>query len=60
MISLHTGSCGGHAGDSIVHAFDVADNRSEVDLYVDNNASIESAILLTGDHHSLAAGNFVL
>ena len=50
----------GQAGHIVVHAFDAGNNRTEVDLYVDNNPSIDAAIWLTGDHHTLAAGDFKL
>ena len=58
--AFHLGGGGGHAGDIVVSAFDVANNRTVVTLYVDNNASADAAIWLTGDHHTLAASDFVL
>ena len=50
----------GVAGHLVVTAYDMADNRTEIDLYVDNNASIDAAIWLTGNHAGLAAGDFTL
>ena len=58
--AFHVGGGGGHAGDIVVHAFDVGHNRTQIDLYVDNNASVDAAIWLTGDHHTLTAADFVL
>ena len=58
--AFHLGGGGGHAGDLIVHAFDAVHNRTQIDLYVDNNASVDAAIWLTGDHHGLTASDFVL
>ena len=58
--AFHLGGGGGHAGDIVVSAFDAGNNRTVVSLYVDNNASVDAAIWLTGDHHTLAAGDFKL
>ena len=58
--AFHLGGGGGHAGDLIVHAFDAVHNRTQIDLYVDNNASIDAEIWLTGDHHGMTAADFVL
>ena len=58
--AFHLGGGGGHAGDIVVSAFDAGNNRTVVSLYVDNNVSVDAAIWLTGDHHTLAASDFVL
>ena len=58
--AFHLGGGGGHAGDLVVSAYDAVHNRTIVDLYVDNNASIDAEIWLTGDHHTLAAKDFML
>ena len=58
--AFRLGGGGGHAGDIVVKSFDAGNNRTEVDLYVDNNASIDAAIWLTGNHAGLTATDFVL
>ena len=58
--AFHVGGGGGHAGDLVVSAFDAVHDRTEIDLYVDNNASIDAKIWLLGDHHALTAADFVL
>ena len=58
--AFHLGGGGGHAGDIVVSAYDAVHNRTVVDLYVDNNGSVDARIWLTGDHHDLTAGDFVL
>ena len=58
--AFHMGATSGHAGDLIVQAFDSVHNRTEIDLYADNNAVIDSKIWLLGDHHTLTASDFVL
>ena len=58
--AFHLGGGGGHAGDIVVGAFDAGHNRTQLDLYVDNNASIDMRIWLQGDHHALVASDFVL
>ena len=58
--AFHLGGGGGHAGDLIVRSFDAGNNRTEVDLYVNNDRYIDAAIWLTGDHTGLTAADFVL
>jgi Ca2+-binding RTX toxin-like protein len=41
-------------------AFDAANNRTIITLYVDNNATADAAIMLSGDHSGLTAGDFFL
>ena len=69
LIDANTGVAGdqafvigsaGVAGHIVVSAFDVGNNRTAVSLYVDNNPSVDAVIWLTGDHHTLAAGDFML
>ncbi len=55
--AFHLGG-GGHAGDLVVGSY--ASGKTEIDLYVDNNASADAAIWLTGDHHLMTATDFVL
>ena len=50
----------GAAGHIVVSAFDVGNNRTTVSLYVDNNPSVDAVIWLNGDHHTLAASDFML
>jgi Ca2+-binding RTX toxin-like protein len=47
------------AGD-IGIAFDAANNRTIITLYVDNNLTADAAIILSGNHSGLTAGDFVL
>ena len=56
--AFHLSGTGGHAGDLVVH-YDAAHHRTVIDLYVDNNASVDARILLTGQH-VLHASDFVL
>ena len=49
-----------HVGDIVVSAYDSTNNRTVVDLYADADATPDARIYLTGDHHALAAGDFVL
>jgi Ca2+-binding RTX toxin-like protein len=57
--AFHNGGGGGHAGD-IVATYSSATNTTTVNLYVNNDATIDSVILMTGDHHNLALGDLVL
>ncbi len=58
--AFHLGATGGHSGDIVVGAYDAPHNRTVVSLYVDADATPDAAILLNGDHHALAAGDFIL
>ena len=58
--AFHLGGGGGHAGDIVVSAFDVGNNRTSLSLYVDNNPSVDAVIWLTGDHHNISVTDFVL
>jgi Ca2+-binding RTX toxin-like protein len=44
----------------VVLAYDAVHDRTEVDLYGASTGSPEAIIWLTGDHHGLTAGDFVL
>jgi Ca2+-binding RTX toxin-like protein len=44
----------------VVGAYDAVHDRTEVDLYGASTGSPEAIIWLTGDHHDLTAGDFVL
>ena len=57
--AFHLGGGGGHSGDIVV-TYDAGDNRTVLQLYVDNNASVDATIWLTGNHAGIAAGDFVL
>ncbi len=46
---FHLGGGGGHAGD-LVQTYDAVHDRTVINLYVDNNASIDSTIWLDGNH----------
>jgi hypothetical protein len=54
--AFHIGGGGGHAGD-LVATYSSATNTTTVNLYVNNDATIDSVILMTGDHHNLALGD---
>ncbi|HXE10207.1 MAG TPA: DUF4347 domain-containing protein [Verrucomicrobiae bacterium] len=56
--AFHIGGGGGHAGD-IVATFAKATNLTTVDLYVNNDATVDATLQLTGDHHNLTLGDFV-
>ena len=56
--AFHVGATPGHAGDILVGAFDGI--HTLVTLFVDGDATPDAAIILNGDHHALAAGDFVL
>jgi Ca2+-binding RTX toxin-like protein len=47
------------AGDIGV-AFDAVNNRTIITLYVDNNTTADAAIMLSGNHSKLDAGDFIL
>ena len=57
--AFHLGGGGGHAGDIMV-TYDAGNNRTVLQLYVDNNASVDATIWLSGNHAGIAAGDFVL
>ena len=57
--AFHLGGGGGHAGDIVV-TYDAGNNRTVLQLYVDNNASVDATIWLSGNHSGIAAGDFVL
>jgi Ca2+-binding RTX toxin-like protein len=56
--SFHQGGGGGHAGDITV-SYDSGNDRTVLNLYVDNDAAIDSTIWLSGDHSGLAIGDFI-
>ena len=57
--AFHLGGGGGHAGDIVV-TYDAGNHRTVLQLYVDNNASVDATIWLSGNHAGIAAGDFVL
>ncbi len=56
--AFHLGGGGGHAGDIVV-TFDGVHNRTVVQLYVNNDATADATIWLSGAH-TLSAADFVL
>ena len=58
--AFHLGATAGHAGDLVVLAYDSGNNRTELDLYTNSDATVDGAIWLTGDHHAIAASSFIL
>jgi len=57
--AFHLGGGGGHAGDIVV-SYNAGTNRTTLDLYVDNDGTVDARILLVGDRSSIAAGDFIL
>ncbi len=57
--AFHLGGGGGHAGD-IVLTYDSGNDRTVVDLYVNNDATIDGTIWLDGNHTGLTDAAFVL
>ena len=57
--AFHLDGTRGSAGDIGVR-FDAANDRTIVTLYVDNNATVDAAIMLSGNHSKLDAGDFIL
>jgi Ca2+-binding RTX toxin-like protein len=57
--AFHLGGGGGHSGDIVV-TYDAVHNKTLLDFYVDNTATIAMEIVLLGDHSGIAAGDFVL
>lgn len=47
------------AGDIGIE-FDAGNNRTIVTLYINNDVLADAAIILSGDHSGLAAGDFIL
>ena len=56
--AFHLGATVGHTGDIVVGPF--ANGHTEVDLYVNGDATPDAAIWLNGNHTGLTAGDFVL
>jgi Ca2+-binding RTX toxin-like protein len=57
--ALHLGATAGHFGD-IVLSYDATLNQTKLSLYLDNDANLDMAILLTGNQMSLTTSDFVL
>jgi Ca2+-binding RTX toxin-like protein len=57
--AFHLDGTTGSAGDIGVR-FDAAHDRTIVTLYVDNNATADAAIMLSGNHSKLDSGDFIL
>ncbi len=57
--AFHLGGGGGHAGDIVV-TYDGANSRTVLQLYVDNDATVDSTIWLSGNHTSLTTADFIL
>ena len=58
--AFHLDGTFGGAGDIRVSAYDSLQNRTVVELYVDNNASVDARIWLTGDRSNLTEAAFIL
>jgi Ca2+-binding RTX toxin-like protein len=56
--TFHLDGTTGGAGDIGV-AYDAPSNRTIITLYVNNDATVDAAIMLTGNHTGLTAGDFV-
>ncbi len=57
--AFHLGATPGHVGDIVV-TFDAVHNLTGIGLYLDADANPDAEISIAGDHHDLAAGDFVL
>jgi trimeric autotransporter adhesin len=57
--AFHLGATAKHAGDIVVK-YIAASGYTEVRLYVDKDNTADAVIRLTGDHHDLSAGDFLL
>ena len=57
--AFHLTGASGHPGDIAVH-YDAAHGRTVIDLYVNADSKADAEIWLSGDHHDLSAGDFVL
>ena len=55
--AFHLGATVGHTGDIVV-GYD--GTRTTLSLYVNSDATVDSVILLNGDHSGITAGDFVL
>ena len=56
--AFHVGATGGHTGDIVVGAF--SGGHTILTLFVNADATPDAEIILNGDHHGLAASDFVL
>ena len=56
--AFHMGGGGGHAGDVVV-SYDSGAHRTVVQLYVDNNASVDMTFWLSSNHLALNAADFI-
>ncbi len=56
--AFHLGATPGHAGDILVSPF--SGGVTLLSLYIDGDANPDGIIALSGDHHAIAAGDFVL
>ncbi len=56
--AFHIGGGGGHAGD-VLATYDSATDITTVNLYVNNDATVDGTLLLTGDHHDLNSWDLI-
>jgi hypothetical protein len=56
--AFHIGGGGGHAGD-VLATYNSATDITTVNLYVNNDAAVDSTLLLTGDHHNLNSWDLI-
>jgi hypothetical protein len=52
------GGGGGHAGD-VLATYDGATDITNINLYVNNDATVDGRLLLTGDHHNLNSWDLI-
>jgi Ca2+-binding RTX toxin-like protein len=57
--AFHLGKTAGHAGDIVV-SYSASSDKTTVSIYVDGDTVADGKIILSGDHHGLAAADFVL
>jgi hypothetical protein len=56
--AFHIGGGGGHAGD-VLATYDGATDITNINLYVNNDATVDGRLLLTGDHHNLNSWDLI-
>ena len=57
--AFHVGATSAHTGDVVV-TYDSVHDRTVIDLYVNGDSKADAEIWLSGDHHDLSVGDFVL
>jgi Ca2+-binding RTX toxin-like protein len=56
--AFHLGATPGYAGDIVIGAYDPGLDRTTLSLFVNNDATVDAQILLSGDHTTIGATDF--